>query len=222
MDYEKETRSAFRNSSKAKTYKEQYTKGMKWARFTMWRERMCVKKALKQCNLKRDDKVLDIPCGTGLLFSVFSKFPFYIVASDISSEMMSLTREDRKEINLSGLVQADITSTPFANETFTCVITNGLMHRVPIDIKRKALKEIASLSNRFIIASYCIDSRLQRVKKRLIKMVLPAHIPAPAPAPLQDIINEFNSNELYVRKMYRIVNFLSAEVLFLLEKRQTQ
>ncbi len=222
MDYEKETRSAFRNSSKAKTYKEQYTKGMKWARFTMWRERMCVKKALKQCNLKRDDKVLDIPCGAGLLFSVFSKFPFYIVASDISSEMMSLTREDRKEINLSGLVQADITSTPFANETFTCVITNGLLHRVPDDIKRKALKEISALSKRFIIVSYCIDSRLQRLKKRILRVFLPAHIPAPAPVPLQDIINEFNSNELYVRKMYRIVNFLSAEVLFLLEKRQTQ
>ncbi|KKL74474.1 hypothetical protein LCGC14_2064530 [marine sediment metagenome] len=219
MDYEKETRIAFRDTLKAKTYKEQYTKGLKWARFTMWRERMCVENALKRCNLKIEDNILDIPCGTGLMFFVFSKFPFKVFAADISLEMMSHAIEESEGLIVAGFALVDITNTPFARETFTCVVTNGLMHRLPDEIKKKALNEVSLISKRFLIVSYCVDSPMQRFKKRVIKMFRPAHIPAPAPASLQEIIREFNSTELHVKKMYRIVNFLSAQVLFLLEKK---
>ena len=40
VDYEQDTRNAYRNKEKAKAYLEQYTRGTKWARFTMWRKRL--------------------------------------------------------------------------------------------------------------------------------------------------------------------------------------
>ena len=219
MDYEKETRLAYRDPSRARSYKKHHTKGITWARFTMWRERLCVAKALRKCNLTETDKILDIPCGTGILANVLSKFPVSIIASDISREMMNLARSEYAGKNFYGFIQGDITMTPFKSDTFTCVIILGFMHRAPADIREQTLREITSISKRFIIVSYSVDSLLQRLKQSLIKNIKPSYKPAPSPATFRDIIEELNSHNLIIRKIFKVVTFLSAEVVFLLEKK---
>jgi len=219
MDYINDTREAFRSSMKAKTYKEQYTRGTKWARFTMWRIRRCVKKALDECNLTNEDSLLDIPCGTGLLLKVFHKYPSSFYGADISLEMMSYAREEDFSTNSLAFTQCDITHPPFKENTFNCVLTIGLMHRVPSKIKRKILTKINSLSNKYVIVSYSLDSPTQRVKQWLLKKIFPNHIPAPAPDSLQNIITSFEANNLIVKKKYRYVYFFCAQNLFLLEKK---
>ncbi len=221
IDYEKIVRSAYRNSLKAKAYKEQYTRGAKWARFTMWRVRKCVEKGLKRhCYVTKNTRLLDIPCGTGLLLSVFRKLPCIVIGTDISLEMMGLAREEENGKTISGFIQCDIADTPFRKGTFDCVLTLGLMHRVPRDIKRQVLKEVSLLSKKHIMISYSIDCPAQRVKQWVIKRVSPSHIPAPAPDTLQNIFKEFETNKLIVKKIYRYVYFFSAQVLFILEKNE--
>ena len=79
MDYEHDTKNAYRNEEKATAYLEHYTKGMKWGRFTMWRQRSLIKRFLDQCGLTASDRVLDIPCGTGyigqIVFQGFGYIP---------------------------------------------------------------------------------------------------------------------------------------------------
>ena len=217
MDYEKDTRLAY-NDIKAKKYKEQQTKGISWMRLTTWRERLCVKKAIKECKLTKTDKILDIPCGTGILADILSKFSSYIVASDISREMMNFTLEDYKA-NIIGFIQADITKTPFKKDTFNCVITIGLMHRLPVDIRLQTLQEITSISNRFIIISYSIDSPSQRLKHWMIGKIFPSHKSAPSPLAMQQISRELDANKLVIKRKFNVITFLSAEVILLLEKR---
>jgi len=218
MDYDKDTRIAYRNEAKAKDYYEQYTKGTKWARFTMWRQRVLIEKIIKQCNFKQTNKILDIPCGTGFIGKILCKTPASIIASDISSEMMKRARGEYAGDNFNGFVQCDITQTPFRKESFDCVVLLAFMHRLPKEIRCKTWEEVVSLSKKFIIVNYSVDSRSQRLKQWLIKKVRPHHIPAPSSLPLQDIRNEINSYGLVVRRVLNVAPLFSAKILFLLEK----
>ena len=219
MDYNKDTRDAYRNELKAKEYQEQYTKGTKWARFTMWRQRVLIDKIINQCNFKKTDKILDIPCGTGFIGKILSKTPASIIASDISREMMKRAYGEYAGDNFNGFVECDITKTPFRKESFDCIILLAFMHRLPKEIRAKTWENVVELSKKFIIVNYSVDSRSQRLKQWLIKKVHPNHIPAPSSLPIQDIINEIESFDLVIRKILHVAYFFSGKIIFFLEKR---
>ena len=174
MDYEKDTKEAYRNKTKAKSYQDQYIKGTKWARFTMWRQKILLERILNECKFNKEDKILDIPCGTGYIGSLLSKVPAKIFASDISLEMITLAQDEYGRVNFHGFVQSDITENSFKKGLFTCVIVLALMHRLPKDIREKALREIHKLSNKFLIISYSVDNPTQKVKQWLLKKIYPS------------------------------------------------
>jgi len=219
MDYNKDTRDAYQNKLKAKEYQEQYTKGTKWARFTMWRQRVLIDNIINQCNFKKTEKILDIPCGTGFIGKILSKSPASIIASDISREMMERAYEEYAGDNFYGFVECDITQTPFRKESFDCIILLALMHRLPKEIRHKTWEEVVSLSKKFIIVNFSIDSRSQRLKQWLIKKVRPHHIPAPSSLPIQEIIAEFASFDLVIKENFYVAYFFSGKGIFLLEKK---
>lgn len=219
MDYNKDTRDAYRNELKAKEYQEQYTKGTKWARFTMWRQRVLIDKIINQCNFKKTSKILDIPCGTGFIGKTLSKTSASIIASDISKEMMKRAAGEYAGDNFNGFVECDITQTPFRKESFDCIILLAFMHRLPKEIRAKTWENVVELSKKFIIVNYSVDSHSQRLKQWLIKKVLPNHIPAPSSLSLQEIINEIESFDLVIRKSLHVAYFFSGKIIFLLGKR---
>lgn len=218
MNYVEDTKNAYRDKLKAREYHEQYTKGTKWARFTMWRQRALIEKIIKQCNFKKTDKILDIPCGTGFIGKILCNSPASVVASDISNEMMERAYGEYGGDNFNGYVMCDITQTPFKKGSFDCVIILAFMHRLPKEIRHKTWDEVIGLSKKFIIVNYSLDSRLQRSKQWLIKKVYPNHVPAPSNLPLQEILDEIKSYGLVVRKAFSVVPLLSAKILFLLGK----
>ncbi len=218
MDYEQDTKNAYRNEEKAKAYLEQYTTGTKWARFTMWRQRALIETILNQCDLAASDRVLDMPCGTGLISKILFNNPAIVIESDISLEMMRLARRESGEDGPRRLVQADITATPVAKESFACVVVLALMHRLPENLRRDVLLEVASLSSRFVIISYSVENRPQRMKQQILKTLRPSHIPAPSSVPLTDILRELASHGFKMLSVSHIAYFLSAKVVFLLEK----
>jgi ubiquinone/menaquinone biosynthesis C-methylase UbiE len=219
MDYEKETRSAYRNMTKAANYKKQIAEKITWARFAMWRERRIIRKALRSCDIGRADALLDIPCGTGILTRVLSSFSDIIVGSDISREMMDFARKEYQGIPVCEFIQADITAIPFKKGVFRSVLILGFMHRVPAEIRTKTLQEMAFVSNAFIIISYSVQDALQRCKREALKRFLSSYKSAPAAASIHEIVQEFKANDLSIHKKYRVAPFLSSEVVFLLKKK---
>ena len=216
-EYEKDTRQAFRNMRKARAYKNGQFQDLSWARIPSWRERVIVQKALADCGLSPLVKILDIPCGTGILGGILQEFPNPVVAADISSEMMELARPEYTFSHFLGFVQLDITQTPFHPGDFACIVILGLMHRLPAQIRGKVLAEIAALRPRHVIISYSIDSLGQRLKQRLIKKLKPSHGSAPVPAAFQDIIREVTAAGFKVRRTRQVVPLLSAEMILVLE-----
>ena len=218
MDYRTDTRDAYRSDSRARAYEEQYTRGTKWARFTMWRQRALIKGLLDRCGLDETSNIIDLPCGTGFIGKELCETRASVVASDISPAMMARARSQYSGPNFHGFVQCDITGPPFKEGSFDCVILLALMHRLPRELRHKALRNIAWISKRFIIVSYSLDSGPQRLKQWVTRIVYPGYTPAPSPLPLQDIIAEIESFALVVRRRSYVARFFSGKLLLLVER----
>lgn len=218
-DYEKITLNAYRSRQRASEYKENQTNALSWARFSTWREQRILFRELSRYRWSDGDRLLDIPCGTGILGRLLQRLPFNIVASDISPEMMDLAREEYPHDRFIGSAQADITKTGFHNGMFACVVTLGFLHRVPLEIKWATLSEIAALSNRVVIITCSVDTAFQRFKHKVLSRVKPNHAPAPCPAPLKQIISYCNDNGLKLVRTVMVTPFLSAHALMIFEKR---
>jgi len=219
IDYEKETRDAYLTPSRAAEYKRYNSVDWTWGRFVTWMEMRAVARELGRYQWSPSDQLLDIPCGAGILGKVLQRFPFRIVASDISAEMLTLARPEYPSDRLAACTQADITATPFPRASFACVVTLSFLHRVPLEVKRAALREIAALSNRVVIINCSVDTPLQRIKHAVLSRIRRKHVPAPCPAPLSEIIAECESQGLHVVRSSMVVPMLSACALLVLEKR---
>lgn len=218
--YEKITRTAYQKTSVAEAYKKQYTHGLKWARLTMWVEQKIVCRALEMCALSESENILDLPCGTGVSANSLINFPAKVFAADISQEMMKCAAEDYRSKNFKGFVQADITKIPFKKRSFSCIVLFGLMHRIPQDIRAIALRETASLTKKFIIVNYSVDSPVQKIKRILLKFLKPGYVPAPSSATLRRIYKEIENQNLTIKKAFWIIPFFSSQRVFFLEKHE--
>ena len=177
-----------------------------------------MERAFKYCDLQKDERILDVPCGTGILGRVLGRLQNSVVASDISKEMMTLAREKYERENFAGFVQSDIVNPCFKSESFCCVIILGLMHRVPQDLGKQLLEQVSRVSSNYLIVSYSVDSPVQRLKHWIIGKIWSGHKPAPSPVSLRNILEEFESLGLTGKKVFRVMRFLSSEVVFLLQK----
>lgn len=217
-DYEKQTLNAYRTPERAAEYKRFHTTDWSWGRFVTWSEQRAVARELRRYDWSPLDQLLDIPCGTGILGKLLHRFPFQIVASDISTEMMALAKEEYPIDRLSDCVQSDITNTPFPRGSFSCVITLGFLHRVPREVKRVALREIAALSNHVVIVSCSVDTPLQRFKHGLLSLFKRSHVPAPCPVPFKEIISDCEASGLRVVRAFMVMPPFSAHAILVLEK----
>jgi SAM-dependent methyltransferase len=217
-DYERHTLNAYRTTERAAEYKRFHTTDWSWGRLVTWLEQRAIARELGRYKWEASDQLLDIPCGTGILGKLLYQFPFRIVASDISPEMMDIARAEYPADRLINCTEADITDTPFPRESFACVITLGFLHRVPSEIKRAALREISDLSNHMVIVSCSVDTPLQRIKQAVLPWVKRNHVPAPCPVPIKDIIAECESSDLRVVRAFMVLPLLSASALLVLEK----
>ena len=218
MDYETETRNAYRNRAKAKAYHEQYIKGAKWARFTMWRQRRLVEAMLSECQLGRTSRILDAPCGTGVVGRNLCQTGASVIAADISTEMMHRAGAEYVGDQFKGFVQCDLTKAPFRDASFDCLVILAFMHRLPWEIRQKTWENVIRLSRSYVIVNYSVDSPSQRWKQRLLKALRKSYVPAPSRVELEEIRKEIESFGLEILKMRHIAYFFSGKILFVLKR----
>jgi ubiquinone/menaquinone biosynthesis C-methylase UbiE len=213
----KDIRASYISPERAVKYKN-FLETDPWARFVAGREQKAVARELGRYQWGPTDRLLDIPCGTGILGNILQNFPFQIVASDYSMEMMSLARSAYPKDRFLNFVNADITDTPFPHQAFACVIALSFLHLVPLEIKRAALKELYALSSQVVIITCSVDTPWQRIKQTISPFIRRRYNPARCPAPLKEIISECESHGFRVVRSIMIVPLLSAHALLVLEK----
>ena len=111
-------------------------------------------------NLKSEDNLLDVGCGTGTLLTLAKeKYPNTdMIGVDIDSEVLSIARRKSQKANLKiEYVEASSAKLPFADESFNVVVSSLVFHHLPTDIKIQTIKEIYRVlkrNGRFLLADF--------------------------------------------------------------------
>jgi malonyl-CoA O-methyltransferase len=82
-------------------------------------------------NLNTAGAVLDVGCGTGLLFRHVAAEAEIVVGVDVSRKLLFEARKRAREFRVVHLVQADADHLPFSNACFSCVFAFTLLQNMP-------------------------------------------------------------------------------------------
>jgi ubiquinone/menaquinone biosynthesis C-methylase UbiE len=102
------------------------------------------KAALEHLNIARHSSVLDVGCGTGLLFSHVAAEAQTVVGVDISSKLLLQAKHRTRDFCNVHLVQADADHLPFRNACFSVIFAFTVLQNMPkpletlSEIKRNA------------------------------------------------------------------------------------
>ena len=104
------------------------------------------KTALEHLNMVRLGKVLDVGCGTGLLFSHVATKAQTIVGVDISGKLLRQAKERARNFCNVHVVQADADHLPFRNACFSMVFAFTVLQNIPKPLE--TLSEIKRIAKR--------------------------------------------------------------------------
>jgi len=86
---------------------------------------------LRNVVLEEKDIVLDVGCGTGLLFPHIADKTQRLIAIDISRTLLKQAKKRAQQHPNIALIQADADHTPFKNQTFHTVFAITLLQNIP-------------------------------------------------------------------------------------------
>ena len=104
------------------------------------------KTALERLNVARNSKVLDVGCGTGLLFSHVAAETQMVVGVDISDKLLLQAKERARNFRNVHLVQADADHIPFKDNYFSVVFAFTVLQNMPDPLE--TLREIKRIPER--------------------------------------------------------------------------
>jgi len=131
---------------------------------------------LSHVHLNEKGFILDVGCGTGLLFPVVAKVQFAI-GIDFSSKLLQKAKQHTKKISNTHIIRADSDYLPFQNNIFNLVFAITLLQNIPNplatleEIKRtsesQALIAVTALKKEFSEENFkklLKDTRLKIIK----------------------------------------------------------
>jgi ubiquinone/menaquinone biosynthesis C-methylase UbiE len=87
--------------------------------------------ALESLKISRHSRVLDVGCGTGLLFSHVAAEAQNVVGVDISGKLLRQAKKHTRDFRNVHLVQADADHLPFRNACFNIVFAFTVLQNMP-------------------------------------------------------------------------------------------
>lgn len=168
FNYDRDTRSFYRNRRVAREYHETFAQPTGWEglrfRFIAARERRVVAKLLARVP---HGTVLDIPTGTGKMAQVFAEAESNVTACDVSPAMLEIAEKTYEELGHEEVSFSVVDLEEAArvlDATFDVTVCVRLMHRVPAQVKRNMLRQIAALS-RFAIVTFAVENSYHNLRR---------------------------------------------------------
>jgi len=111
-----------------------------------------IEDALSSTELKPNEVVLDLGCGTGFLFQHINKSIRLLVGLDISSKALREAKKRTKNLSNIALIRADADNTPFRDKIFDRVFAITLLQNMPDPLKTiTEMKRIGKPQSMFLI-----------------------------------------------------------------------
>jgi ubiquinone/menaquinone biosynthesis C-methylase UbiE len=111
------------------------------------------KAALENLEVVSHNAVLDVGCGSGLLFGHVAPQTETMVGVDISRELLLKAKERAKEHPQVHVVQADADNLPFKDEAFSLVFAFTVLQNMPYPFETLREIERASKPDAFIVVT---------------------------------------------------------------------
>ncbi|MGQ9460771.1 MAG: class I SAM-dependent methyltransferase [Candidatus Bathyarchaeaceae archaeon] len=103
-----------------------------------------IEAALNNTKPNENELVLDLGCGTGLLFEKIAKSTRLLVGVDISLKILQEAKKRAKRFPNIAIIRADADYTPLQNQAFDHVFAVTLLQNMPNPIK--TIKELKRIS----------------------------------------------------------------------------
>lgn len=126
--------------------------------------------------LKKDDRVLEVGCGTGSTALLLSGSVAHITASDLSGNMIAIAKNRALEQGVSNInfVASDVFGDSIGDGSYDVVLALNLIHLIedtPAALKR--LSDLVKPGGYFISKTVCKPGKGTPLKFRLMLMALP-------------------------------------------------
>ena|SRR3989344_915055 len=115
-------------------------------------------KIVKLCKLQREEKLLDVGCGTGSLLIAAKRLhpDNEMVGIDIDKKVLEIAKRKLDSTSVQ-LINTGAENLPFPEKSFDVVVSTLIFHHLPTEIKRKALLEINRVlkpDGRFLLVDF--------------------------------------------------------------------
>jgi ubiquinone/menaquinone biosynthesis C-methylase UbiE len=138
-----------------------------------------IEEVLSSTELKPNEVVLDLGCGTGFLFQHIDKAIRLLVGLDISSKALREAKKRTKNLSNTVLIRADADNTPFPDHIFDRIFAITLLQNMPnpmktiTEMKRigkpQAIFAITGLKKKFTQESFVNLLKTARLKVSTLK-----------------------------------------------------
>lgn len=105
-----------------------------------------IEATLENMSLNKNDFVLDVGCGTGLLFSHIANRVQLLIGVDISRKLIEKAKPRKKHYLNTHILLADTDHLPFKNQTFHTTFAITLLQNIPKPLT--TLKEVKRVSKK--------------------------------------------------------------------------
>lgn len=113
------------------------------------------------------DRILDLPAGTGRLFRAFQSFGKRYFEMDISLEMLKFNRTNLAEFKPS-VAEASAFHIPLRSRTIDCVFSARLFHHVPDPNERtQYIRELCRISNGWVVMTFFHTWSIKNILRRI-------------------------------------------------------
>lgn len=196
MDDEREEFNNLDNILHNESIISQFTKqATPYARLSQHSNQYGLEIMLRLVEPKKDDSVLDIACGSGIVSCELAKYASHVVGVDITPAMIEQARKLQQQRHLNNISWkiGDITKAlPFEDSTFSIVITRYSFHHLLEP--RKVLEEMKRVSDKHNGKVVIIDVTPEPEKadayNHMEKLRDPSHVRALTLAELKNMISE--------------------------------
>ncbi|MGH7570793.1 MAG: class I SAM-dependent methyltransferase [Gemmatimonadota bacterium] len=163
-----------------------------------------VQKTLHRADVREDDAILDVGCGTGaLLEAVATRVPgARLVGVDLSPAMLAVAR--RKLGDRASLVAGEAGRLPFPDHHFDLILSSSSLHYWPDPAAGLAeTARVLKAGGRVVITDWCDDYLACRVVDFLLRILEPAHHRTYGTKACERLLREAGFEEIQVER-YRI------------------
>ncbi|HCE44731.1 MAG TPA: methyltransferase type 11 [Lentisphaeria bacterium] len=136
---------------------------------------------LEFSGVNKNDIVLDVACGPGLVSCEFARTAKHVTGIDITQKMIAQAVNLQKEKNLGNLtwINSDAIPLPFPDESFTLVVSRYSFHHFPET--RRNLEEMIRVccrDGRILVADVSVPEDKSEAYDRMERMRDPSHMHA--------------------------------------------